>query len=50
MNVCLFVCGFVCLFEVYRQLNGWTDFLEILTVPSCMSGRNGQDGPEAPGK
>ena len=39
INVCLFVCGFVCLFEVYRRLNGWIDFLEILTVPSYMPGR-----------
>ena len=32
-------CVFVCMFEVFGRLNGWTDFLEIFTVSSCMSGR-----------
>ena len=29
-----------CMFVLYRWLNGWTDFLEIFTVSSSMSGRS----------
>ena len=31
---------FVCMFELYRRLNGGTDFLKIFTVASSMSGRS----------
>ena len=32
-------CVFVCMFELYRRLNGGTDFLVIFTISSCMSGK-----------
>ena len=30
---------YVYMFELYRRLSGWTDFLEIFTVSSGMSGK-----------